>query len=157
MDSSRLNRFINQRLADLPLDQPATVPSSTPVAEALSLMREGSRSCVLAVDNGRLEGVFTERDVLVRCMDDTFDWKQPLGASVLTRPAQTMRSNATVAEAIALMQQHHYRTLPVVDGERVVGLIRVGDLLMHLAEAFPEEVLNLPPRPHQVMETEEGG
>jgi CBS domain-containing protein len=157
MDSSRLNRFINQRLADLPLESPATVSSSTPVAEALSLMREGSRSCVLAIDNDRLEGIFTERDVVVRCMDDNFDWKQPLGASVLTRPAESLRASATVAEAIALMQQHHYRTLPVVDGERVVGLIRVGDLLMHLAEAFPEDVLNLPPRPHQVMETEEGG
>ncbi len=157
MDSSRLNRFINQRLADLPLDQPVTVSSDSPVAEALSLMREGSRSCVLAVDNGRLEGIFTERDVLRRCMDDGFDWSQPLAASVLTRPAQTIRSSGTVAEAIALMQQHHYRTLPVVDGDRVVGLVRVGDLLRHLAEAFPEDVLNLPPRPHQVMETEEGG
>ncbi len=157
MDSSRLNRFINQRLADLPLESPATVSSSTSVAEALSLMREGSRSCVLAIDNDRLEGIFTERDVLVRCMDDGFDWNQPLAASVLTRPAESLRASATVAEAIALMQQHHYRTLPVVDGERVVGLVRVGDLLMHLAEAFPEDVLNLPPRPHQVMETEEGG
>jgi CBS domain-containing protein len=157
MDSSRLNRFINQRLADLPLDQPTTVPSATPVAEALSLMRQGSRSCVLAIDNGRLEGIFTERDVLNRCMDDGFDWNQPLAASVLTRPAETIPASGTVAEAIALMQQHHYRTLPVVDGDRVVGLIRVGDLLRHLAEAFPEDVLNLPPRPHQVMETEEGG
>ncbi len=157
MDSSRLNRFVNQRLADLPLDQPVTVTSSTTVADALALMREGSRSCVLAVDGGRLEGIFTERDVLDRCMDPAFDWQQPLGTSVLTRPARTIGSNGTVAEAIATMQQHHYRTLPVVDGDHVVGLVRVGDLLMHLAEAFPEDVLNLPPRPHQVMETEEGG
>ena len=157
MDSSRLNRFVNQRLADLPLDQPVTVASNTPVAEALALMRQGSRSCVLAVDGGRLTGIFTERDVLDRCMDPGFDWQQPLAASVLTRPARTISSAGTVAEAIATMQQHHYRTLPVVDGDRLVGLVRVGDLLIHLAEAFPEDVLNLPPRPHQVMETEEGG
>lgn len=157
MDSSRLNRFVNQRLADLPLDQPVTVPSSTTVADALDLMREGNRSCVLAVDAGRLEGIFTERDVLDRCMDPEFDWQQPLAASVLTRPARTIAVGGTVAEAIATMQLHHYRTLPVVDGDRVVGLVRVGDLLMHLAEAFPEDVLNLPPRPHQVMEKEEGG
>ena len=64
---------------------------------------------------------------------------------------------STVAEAIATMQQHHYRTLPVVAGTRVVGLVRLGDLLTHLAEAYPEDVLNLPPRPHQVMERPEGG
>lgn len=157
MDSSRLNRFINQRLADLPLDQAVSVSASTPVGDALALMRQGSRSCVLAVDGARLEGIFTERDVVDRCMADDFDWSQPIGAAVLTRPARTIASNRTVAEAIATMQQHHYRTLPVVDGDRVVGLVRVGDLLRHLAEAFPEDVLNLPPRPHQVMEKEEGG
>jgi CBS-domain-containing membrane protein len=56
-----------------------------------------------------------------------------------------------------VMQQHHYRTLPVVDQGSIVGIIRLGDLLTHLAEAYPEEVLNLPPRPHQVMERPEGG
>jgi len=43
------------------------------------------------------------------------------------------------------------------EGARVTGLIRTGDLLRHLAEEFPEDVLNLPPRPHQVMEKQEGG
>jgi len=42
-------------------------------------------------------------------------------------------------------------------GGRVIGLVRLGDLLSHLAEAFPEDVLNLPPRPHQVMGKQEGG
>jgi hypothetical protein len=45
----------------------------------------------------------------------------------------------------------------VVEGGRVIGLVRLGDLLTHLAEAFPEDVLNLPPRPHQVMGKREGG
>ena len=120
-------------------------------------MQQGSRSARLAVDDGRLQGIFTERDVLDRCMDTGFNWDQPIGDSVLTRPARTMRANGTVAEAIATMQQHHYRTLPVVDGDRVVGLSASATCSRHLAEAFPEDVLNLPPRPHQVMETEEGG
>jgi CBS domain containing-hemolysin-like protein len=57
------------------------------------------------------------------------------------------------------MRKHHYRTLPVVHAgsDRIIGLVRIGDLLTHLAEAFPEDVLNLPPRPHQVMEKPEGG
>jgi hypothetical protein len=45
----------------------------------------------------------------------------------------------------------------VVEGDRVVGVLRLGDLLRDLAEAYPEDVLNLPPRPHQVMEQPEGG
>lgn len=120
-------------------------------------MQARTRSCVLVMQDGRLEGIFTERDVLTKCMSDTFDWEQPIGGPVITRNPQTIGRDKSVAEAVATMQQHHYRTLPVVDGERVVGLIRLGDLLTHLAEAYPEEVLNLPPRPHQVMERPEGG
>lgn len=120
-------------------------------------MQQGSASCVLAMDGGELAGIFTERDVLTKCMGDDFNWDQPVSESVLTPNPQTVSVQNTVADAVAIMQQHHYRTLPVVDANKMVGLIRMGDLLTHLAEAYPEEVLNLPPRPHQVMERPEGG
>lgn len=157
MDGSRLTRFLSRPLSELPLTEPTFVSPSDSVRSAVGAMREGKRSCVLAMDGKRLAGIFTERDVLTKCMGDGFDWDQPLSASVLTTQPRTMSSQGTVAEAIATMQQHHYRTLPVVDGDRVVGLVRAGDLLTHLAEAFPEDVLNLPPRPRQVMDTREGG
>ncbi|MEO6397153.1 MAG: CBS domain-containing protein [Tepidiformaceae bacterium] len=157
MDRTRLNRFINQTLQELPLAEAAVVEPSQSVRQALTLMREGARSSVLTMSAGRVSGIFTERDVLTKCMGEEFDWDQPLESTVLTRSPRTIGSTATVAEAIATMQQYHYRTLPVVDGEKVVGLIRMGDLLTHLAEAYPEDILNLPPRPHQVMERPEGG
>ncbi len=147
----------NQKLQDLPLETPVAVAPGAPVREVVAQMREGSRSCVLAMDNTSLVGIFTERDVLTKCMGEGFDWDQPLETAVLTRAPRTITASSTVADAIATMQQHHYRTLPVVDGSRVVGLIRMGDLLTHLAEAYPEDILNLPPRPHQVMERPEGG
>ena len=157
MDRSRLSRFVDQRLQDLPLEEPAVVSPFTPVRTAVATMQEGSRSCVLAVQDGKLEGIFTERDVLTKCMEDGFDWEQPLSAAVMTRDPRTIASNRTIGEAIMLMQQHHYRTLPVMTNGSVVGLVRLGDLLRHLAEEYPEDVLNLPPRPHQVMERPEGG
>ena len=157
MDRSRLSRFVNQRLQELPLEAPAQVTPSTSVRDAVTVMQEGARSCVLAMEGDHVVGIFTERDVLTRCMGDDFDWDQALSHSVLTRDPRTIALDKTVAEAIATMQQHHYRTLPVVAGTRVVGLVRLGDLLTHLAEAYPEDVLNLPPRPHQVMERPEGG
>ncbi|MEO8538101.1 MAG: CBS domain-containing protein [bacterium] len=157
MDRSRLSRFVNQPLNELPLDEPAVVSPFTTVRAAVEAMQEGSRSCVLAVEDGKLAGIFTERDILTKCMDDGFDWDQPLAHSVLTREPRTIASNRTIAEAIFLMQQHHYRTLPVMTNGSVVGLVRLGDLIRHLAEEYPEDVLNLPPRPHQVMERPEGG
>jgi CBS domain-containing protein len=156
MDRSRLSRFIDERLARLPYEEPALVTITDPVSKALGLMREGSRSCVLAMEGGKLAGIFTERDVLTKCMEAGYDWSQPVG-NVITRSPQTLPVGSTIADAVVMLQQHAYRTLPVVDGDRVLGLIRLGDLLRHLAEAFPEDVLNLPPRPHQVMDKQEGG
>lgn len=158
MDRSRLSRFVNQRLNELPLQEPAVVSPVSSVREAVVAMQDGSTSCVLAIESGKLAGIFTERDVLTRCMIDGFDWGQPLSAAVLTPDPQTIAADRTIAEAMMSMQQHQVRTLPVVDSnDSVVGLVRLGDLLRHLAEEYAEDVLNLPPRPHQVMERREGG
>lgn len=157
MDRSRLAKFIDQRVGELPLAEPVFLPPTASVRAAVDLMRGGSRSCVLALEGGRLAGIFTERDVLTRCMAPDFDWDQPLDRGLLTRDPVTVSGETTVGDAIALMQRHRYRTLPVLENGSVAGLVRLGELLQHFAESYPEEVLNLPPRPHQVVATREGG
>jgi CBS domain-containing protein len=157
MDRLRLQKFMGKRLAELPLVEPLMVSSSTSVRDTVARMAGESYSCAIAQDDGRVAGIFTERDVLTRCMADDFDWAQPLSAGVLTREPRTVTPDHSVGDAIALMRKFGYRTLPVVDGARVAGLIRLQNLLTHLAEEFPDEVLNIPPRPHQVMGRREGG
>jgi CBS domain-containing protein len=157
MDHSRFNRFVNQTLREFPLTPPLFLEPGVSVAEAVEAMRTASASCVLLGHPGRLEGIFTERDVLTRCMDDGFDWQQPVGGTVATQSPRTISADGTLAEALAAFQLFGHRTLPVADKGTVRGLVRLGDVLTHLAEAFPEELLNLPPRPHQVMEKQEGG
>lgn len=157
MDRLRLSRFINQTLQELPLEAPAFVSPNSSIRDAVALMREGSRSCVLVHDAQSLVGIFTERDVLNHCMAPGFDWSQPLSPSVMTLRPRTIDGARPVGEAVATMQQFHYRTLPVTRDGEVVGLARLGNLITQLAEAYPEDVLNLPPRPNQVMEKQEGG
>ena len=157
MDRSRLAKFIDQRVGELPLAEPVFLPPTATVRTAVQRMHRGARSCVLAMEDDRLVGIFTERDVLTRCMSRDFDWDQPLHPDLLTRSPATISATTTVGDAIALMQRHNYRTLPVMDDGAVIGLVRLGELLQHFAESFPEEVLNLPPRPHQVVARREGG
>ena len=65
---------------------------------------------------------------------------------------------APIRDAIELMQTGRYRNVPIVDeGGRLVGVVRQVDIIKYLAESFPEELLNLPPRPHQKMRQPEGG
>ena len=157
MDRSRLAKFIDQRVGELPLAEPVFLPPTATVRTAVQRMHMGARSCVLAVEKEELVGIFTERDVLTRCMAGDFDWDQPLAPDLLTRNPVTIASSTTVGDAIALMQRYNYRTLPVMEDGAVIGLVRLGELLQHFAESFPEEVLNLPPRPHQVVAKREGG
>lgn len=156
MDRTRLSRFIAQPVGELELNAPAAVAPDLTVRAAVAHMREAGQSSVLAMVGGKVAGIFTERDVLVRCMAEGFDWSQPL-SSVLTRDLISIDATATVGEAIATMQRHELRTLPVMREGQILGLVRTGDLLRNLAEEFPEDILNLPPRPHQRMETQEGG
>lgn len=157
MDRSRLAKFIDQRVGELPLAEPVFLPPTASVRTAVQRMHRGARSCVLAMEEEKLVGIFTERDVLTRCMAGDFDWDQPLAPDLLTRDPFVIASTTTVGDAIAIMQRSNYRTLPVVEDDAVVGLVRLGELLQHFAESFPEEVLNLPPRPHQVVARREGG
>ncbi|MCC6958756.1 MAG: CBS domain-containing protein [Dehalococcoidia bacterium] len=157
MDRSRLSRFVNQPLSELPLEEPAVVSPFITVRTAVTAMQQGSRSCVIAVEAGEVVGIFTEGDVVRRCMADGFDWDQPLADSVMTRNPRTIASDRSIADAVLEMQEHQHRMLPVLTGGAVVGLVRLGELIRHLAEAYPEDVLNLPPHLHQVMERPEGG
>ena len=75
----------------------------------------------------------------------------------MTTEPRTLRLEQTVADAIDLMQSAKFRNIPVIDDDRrLVGVVRQVDILKFLAESFPEELLNLPPRPHQRMKEPEG-
>jgi CBS-domain-containing membrane protein len=75
----------------------------------------------------------------------------------MTKDPHSLHADAPLLEAMMAMESGHYRNLPLVDGSgRVVGMLRQQDLLAYVAEAYPQEILNLPPRPHQTMEAPEG-
>ena len=137
---------------------PLTVPPGTSLAECLRLIqRSGVGDSVLVTDGqGRLAGVLAERDIVAHLLGEPVDLRRPV-ETMMNREPKTFRIDQTVHEAITLMASGIYRNVPIVDDDRrVVGIVRQVDILRYLAEAFPEELLNLPPRPHQKMKETEG-
>jgi len=142
---------------------PVTVPPGTTIAWCLAaIQRTGTGDSVFVTDEaGVLLGVLTERDVFGRLVGSDVASGVDLEARVetyMTVDPHTLRLDQTVRDALELMQSGRFRNVPVVDGDgRLVGVVRQVDILKFLAESFPEELLNLPPRPHQRMEQAEGG
>lgn len=135
---------------------PAIVPPGTSLRDALREMRDGGGNAVLICDGDSLIGILTERDVLTRILGGGADQSRPVDEFMTAKP-RTLSADATLLEAMRAMEGGHFRHVPLVDTDgTLVGLLRQQDLLAYVAEAFPQEILNLPPRPHQKMEEPEG-
>ena len=102
-------------------------------------------------------------DVVALSLRDPREEELPAVGLVELRDAETGARalvdtfDSTVREALELMQTGRFRNVPIIDEDGVlVGIVREQDILKYLAETFPEELLNLPPRPHQQMQESEG-
>jgi len=146
----------NEKVRAVAQHEPRPVAPGTPLRDALSHMRADGGDALLVTENGRLTGILTERDVLTRILGQDVDESRPVSEFMTSEP-HTLSAEATLLEAMKAMESGHYRNLPLVDDAgQVVGMLRQNDLLAYVAEAFPQEILNLPPRPHQQMEAPEG-
>lgn len=135
---------------------PATISPHTSIGDALAQMRAHGGDAILIKDAGRLAGILTERDVLTRVLGVGVDESQPV-STVMTANPKTLSADASLFQAMQAMESGHYRNVPLTEPDgTVVGLLRQQDLIEFIAEAFPQEILNLPPRPHQLMEQPEG-
>ena len=127
------------------------------LADAIGVMQAGETRSVLVTEaDGRLVGIFTERDVVLRALGPAVDLRAPI-EHYMSRDPEAVHPDDNLGHALDVMQRGRHHGLPVVDGTgRVIGHLDSRDVLEYVAEAFPQEVLNLPPRPHQLLDQPEG-
>jgi CBS domain-containing protein len=149
--------LFDDRIAVLGAAEPICLPPTATVGEAVERMLAGHQAGVLVVDaEGRLTGIFTERDVLTRVVGRGREPRQTRLGDVMTPNPEALTAGDRVAYAIHSMSVAGYRTVPLVDAERrPVGVVTVGDVIRWLADLFPEAILNLPPggtlkHPHEM-------
>lgn len=156
--ASRVPGLIDEKLKQLSGREPLTVAPGTSLQACIDLIRAaGTADSVFVVDgSGKLLGVLTERDIFGRLTAPGTDLGKPVEEMMVDHP-NTLNSEQPIRRAIELMQTGRFRNVPLVDeAGALVGVVRPVDVLKYLAEAFPEELLNLPPRPHQLMDATEG-
>ena len=105
------------------------VPPQTPVTEAALIMREIGIGALLVTDVDRLVGIVTERDIMTKVVADRRDPDETRIRHVMTEAPVYIPPHMPVRDAIALISDRHIRHLPVVDDDRVVGLLSSRDLM----------------------------
>jgi len=152
----RLPNACDQRVSVLPTDDYVAVSPYTPLSQAIEAMKNDEGGCVIVSDDGRVVGIFTERDLLNKVLGEEVDLDSPISAWM--QPAvETLSSEATIGDAVCLMNEKSFRNIPLVKKGELVGSISVFDIITYLAECYPKETMNLPPLSAQVMDTLDGG
>jgi len=148
----KASRVLDQRMIREPIRRlepraPLSLAPSAPVVEAIRLMREHRIGCVLVVDNERLVGILTERDLLLKL--EQADRARPL-REFMTPDPEVLSPDDPIVYALNKMSVGGFRHVPLVDAEgRPVGVVSVKDIVDYIVDFFPNDVLTVPPDPSQ--------
>jgi CBS domain-containing protein len=96
---------------------------SESVSNAAKLMRDRGLGALLVVDNGRLVGIFTERDALFRVLAKGLDPDITTLQEVMTAAPIALGPERTYGHALIVMQENGFRHIPVVEGGQVIGIV----------------------------------
>ena len=111
------------KVSELMTSQPATLGPDDTCAQAATLMREQDCGSIPVVKDGRLVGIVTDRDIVVRAVAKGGDPKTTKISQVMSADPVTIGPDADVGEASKVMADRQVRRLPVVENGRLVGLL----------------------------------
>jgi CBS domain-containing protein len=113
-------------IRDVMTTNPRTVSPADSIQNAARIMRDEDTGVVPVVDNGRPVGVVTDRDIVVRAVAEG-QLNRPV-EQIVSKEIVTARPDMSTQEAAQLMSEHQIRRLPVVENDRLVGIVSLGDL-----------------------------
>lgn len=114
-------------IRDVMTPNPRTLSPDDSIQNAARLMRDEDTGVIPVVENGRPIGLVTDRDIVVRAVADGGQMNRPV-RDIATTNLVAVTPDMSTREANELMREHQIRRLPVVEGERLVGMVSLGDL-----------------------------
>jgi CBS domain-containing protein len=129
------------QIKDAMAREPLTVRADATIQEAAAGMRDAGVGVLPVVtDNGELAGIVTDRDIAVRAVAEGLG-SETLVGRVLTRRLAVVEPSDELEDALSLMREHQVRRLPVVEDDRLVGMLAQADIAALSAEHEAAETL----------------
>jgi CBS domain-containing protein len=121
---------------------PQCVKENETLVDAAKLMRSHDTGALpICGEDGRLKGMLTDRDIVVKCLADGGDPATVTAGSLAEGKPVTIGADDDVREALETMQAHQVRRLPVIDGHDLVGIISQADIALNLSAAETGETV----------------
>jgi CBS domain-containing protein len=116
-----------------------SVEPEAALSAAVKILGERKIGAVLVMSRGRIEGILSERDIVRALAERGGTVLDETVSDVMTRKVVSCRQNDTVAAIMEIMTLGKFRHLPVVEGDKVVGLISIGDIVKWRVQEYENE------------------
>jgi CBS domain-containing protein len=117
-----------------------SVSSSDSVEKVLILMRDHRVRALLVIDDGNLKGIVSQGDCAIKVLLPNHNPKQVSVSKIMTVNPLTVTLSNSLDECMAIMVHKHIRHLPVMNGEKVVGIISVGDAVKNIMAVQGDQI-----------------
>lgn len=111
-----------------------SVSTSDPVENVLKIMRDFRVRAVLVIDDNELKGIVSQGDCAIKVLLPHQNPTQVLVSKIMTPKPLTVTMSNSLEECMAIMVHKHIRHLPVVENNKVVGVVSIGDLVKNIIE-----------------------
>ena len=146
----------SEKIKNLTHRRSVTIEKKTKFSEIVRLLQEARTGCAVILEDGKVAGILTERDILKRGLLANVGPNTP-AEQLMTPEPKVLDMEDNLSVAVRMMHDGKYRHLPIIDREgKFLGLVSVRDIVFYLSELYPYEVFNQPPDPHQVSVSPEG-
>lgn len=116
-----------------------TISPGQTIVEACLLLREKNVGCLVAIEDGKLRGILTDRDIALKVSGEKKDPRQTTVRKVMTANPASIAVNKTLHDLTTFMHSHHVRRVPIVDGgDKVLGMVTLDDLLILLGQEMAD-------------------
>lgn len=105
-----------------------TLQTDASAYDAVKLMNKNRIGCLVALDNGKIVGILTERDLLERVLEKCKNPKETRVSEIMTRQVIVGKPDMQLVEATRLMFENKVKKLPIVEGNRLAGLVTLTDV-----------------------------